>query len=95
MARRYEHVLLGFTGSCGRQPALLANEDAKRVAHHGVVTAGRIAAIGARIALALLMAGLGAAQPRLLPLFALTLAFWIAIELESKAPRSGRDTRSE
>ena len=67
----------------------LVNEDTRRTLEHGADAARRIAAVVLRVVLALAMAGLGAAQPRLLPLFALTLPFWLAIELEGKVKPRG------
>jgi hypothetical protein len=75
----------------GNPRCLLRSEEGKRLARQSLSAARQFTTIALRVAITLLMIGLALALPRILPLFAMTVPFWIALELEAKLARAKSD----
>ena len=66
----------------GNPRCFLSTDEGKRAAQEGAEALSRAAKSLLRSTIVLAMVGLSFVEPRLLPLFALTVPFWIALELE-------------
>ncbi len=70
--------------SSGNPRCFLSTDEGKRNVQGGLEALGRAAKSLLRSTFALSMVGLSVVEPRLLPLFAMTVPFWIALELEGR-----------
>jgi hypothetical protein len=83
---------MSFTSDRGNPRCFFTTDDGKRAVQESASAVGRAAASLLRSAIAFAMVGLSVVEPRLIPLFALAVPFWIALELEGKV--TARATRS-
>lgn len=75
---------LSMSLASGNPRCCLSTDEGKRAAQESVETLSRAAKSLLRSTIVLAMVGLSIVEPRLLPLFGMTVPFWIALELEGR-----------